>query len=170
MIKGFGSAALNGSGDGILIGPTSGNVNFRISDTILSGNYSNGIHVAPSIFGGAQGTGSAVGIITRVQVTGSHLNGVAVVGDYTTGKVAANLSQTDSSNNIGLGPNGTGSTGFFVSNGSLYLTRSMATNNGVGLAVVSNAKAYTYGDNAINGNFGGPGSDVLGTLTPSSPK
>jgi hypothetical protein len=159
-IKGFGAPAPGGNaGNGILIDPPSGAVNFTISDTLLSGNSYSGIYVFPSVNFGSGSTATIFGTLTRVEAVNNQLYGVAVSGGNTSGTVSVIANQVNASENV--------FSGFLQGVGNLYLSRSTATGNGwghFGAGVVNNGGVYTYGDNSINGNA----TDVSGgAMTPA---
>jgi len=148
---GISDTVLSGNVIGVLVNPSSGNVRFTISDTVISGNSYYGVSVFPSLANNASGaTASVNGTITRVEVSRNE-NGLYVSGGATNGKLTITANQVNASENVG--------SGFNVYEASLYLTRTTATGNGYG--VYNNGVAYSYGDNAINGNA----NDLYGGLS-----
>ncbi len=152
-IKGFGNAQANYRFNvgpiGIFINPSSGTLNFTISDTVVSGNNGTGIYVfpAPAPNSPSAATATIFGSLTRVEAVNNKNVGVAVIGTGNTGTVSVIANQVNASEN--------GVCGFGANTANLYLTRSTATGNGWGnngFGVCNSGTVYSYGDNAINGN------------------
>jgi len=133
-VKGFGAGLPNGNG--IFIQPGSGALTLDISDTLSTGNARAGILIS------AAGTAGIRASLTRDQANGNQY-GVYLVDAGGSQTVVAN--QVTASNNT--------NTGFVAvaGDGSLYLTRCVASGNPT--AGVSSSKiVYSAGDNAIYGN------------------
>ena len=146
-IKGFAGNAF--TGDGILFHPVAGTPLLTVTDSVLSGNANAGVAVLVPSTGVA--TPHVSSTLTRVDAV-NNLFGVEV-GGATNDLVTLNATEVNVSGNY---------YGFtVVSGGALYLSRSTATGNNYGV-LIDSAKAYSYGDNAINGNIG---TDVAGALT-----
>jgi hypothetical protein len=167
------------SGFGILIQPSSGTVEFVITDTKVSNNVNAGIGYLPS------GSPNTRGVIDRV-VASSNLVGINVATTGSSGDVmlaAISNSITSNNDNVGIyvtnNPSGTfllsidnisatgNATGISAANTStVLLGRSVITGNNIG---VENGTAtfFTYKDNRISGNYSGTdidGSPLNGTV------
>jgi hypothetical protein len=140
-ITGFG-AQTSGNGNGIAVHPSSGTVSFSISDTIVTESSGSGIFVFPS-------SATVSGTLTRVEASGNEYGVTMTPNPPATATVIAD--QVTARGNY---------LGFYTNvGGFIYLTRSTATGNQVG--VLGASKFYTYGDNSINGN----GVDVQNPMT-----
>ncbi len=127
---GFGS-----TGNGVLIQPSTGPVSFVISDSIFADNAYTGIYATPS-------GGTLHGTVTRVAATTNH-HGMQAVSAGAPVTVFANQVNASENSNVGFVTSGAAS--------NLYLTRSMAANNAIGVSILGGT-AFTYSDNAINNN------------------
>jgi hypothetical protein len=132
------------SGNGILIQPTSSQVNFAITNSIFANNGNDGIlYFSPS------GAAGANGVVDHVTGTG-NFDGIAVISGTGGGTVTA-ISNSNFSNN--------GDDGIFVSNGTGLLTMSIDTVSAVGNSVSGIAAAGTpnvlLGRSVITGNMTG---------------
>ena len=163
------------TGNGILIQPTSGQVNFAITNSIFANNGNAGILYFPP--SGA----SANGVVDHVTGTG-NFDGIAVISG--TGGTVTAISNSNFSNN--------GDDGIFVSNGTGLLTmsidtvsavsnsvsgvaasgtpnvllgRSVITGNGTGVDNGTSNTFFTYKDNRISGN----GTDISSPLNTTVP-
>ena len=168
----------NHTGAGIDFHP-SGNSNLSVSNTLVADNGGSGIFVQPA--GGSDVTVKAV--FNRVEAYNNSTQGINVNGLSTTGRVNATVADSVAAGN--------GTVGFFVISDagraatSLMVVRSVAANNGFGLAaqgvpatlrvgqstVTGNTTTFftlggaglsSYGDNNIAGN--GDGDPALGTI------
>jgi hypothetical protein len=168
------------SGNGIMIAPTSGTIDFTIVNTVALNNASAGIHYLP-----ASGSAAATGAIDHVTVANNAIGMAVDLSGASGGSAAVTISNSVANNNTADGvvtasatgtvsvtvdrdevsSNGTGvSVG---ANTSLLLSRSViATNSAYG---ISNAgSAASSGDNRISGNGS---SNVFGTaLTSAAPQ
>ena len=166
----------NGLGNGIFVGPTSGNPTITISNTTTSGNDYAGLFVdvppgsaanvkltadrmlaTHNTFGiyvrnrNNPSTAALVATVSNSVVSENTLSGVSTQGYG--GQVIVNVDSTVLSNN-GSGSYANGPTA------KMYLGRSVATGNGTGIA--NNAGTlYSYKNNQIDGNT----TDVSGTVT-----
>jgi hypothetical protein len=166
------------SGNGILIAPTSGTIDFTVVDTIAVNNGNVGVQYSP-----ASGTPTATGAIDHVVATNNTGSGIAVT--VSGGSVAVSISNSVASNNgsSGIVTNsnpGTitvtadndeisnNGTGLSVTSGTVLLSRSVITENSI-YGVSNSGTVETFQDNRIylNGNnnavFGNP-------LTPAAPQ
>ena len=157
-ISGFGSASANSGngGGGILINPASGKLTLTISDTLASNNRARGIWISPSVANfGFGSTAVVTGTLIRDEAVG---NGAGVEVSFEgTGHVSILANQVNSSENTLFG------FGVFNANSQLLLTRSTATGNGGAGVLIGNGFAFTYGDNALDGNISGAVSGTLST-------
>jgi hypothetical protein len=168
----------NGTGNGILIAPTSGPVNFFISNTTTSANGFGGIYYMPP-GGGA----NANGVIDNVMAT-DNLNGIAVNTAGTSGALALTISKSTTSNNsysgmlfnpIGGAITVTVDSSYSDNNGNgiivtgaaaLFLNRSVVASNKVN-GIINNTTSnsvYSYLNNRINSNT----TDISGTALNTS--
>jgi hypothetical protein len=164
LVQNFAFDGFSGStGNGILIAPTSGTVNFIIKNTIASNNGVYGIQYLPP-----SGSPNANGIIDHV-IAEANPNGI-VVGNTTGGRTVAAITNTTVKANsvVGLLANGSGNLTVsidnvsavgngigIVGNGTLtaLLGRSVITGNGTGVQnSTSSHTFYTYNNNSINRN------------------
>jgi hypothetical protein len=166
------------SGNGILIAPTSGTIDFTVVDTIAVNNGNVGVQYSP-----ASGTPTATGAIDHVVATNNTGSGIAVT--VSGGSVAVSISNSVASNNgsSGIVTNSNpgiitvtadndeisnNGTGLSVTSGTVLLSRSVITENST-YGVSNSGTVGTFQDNRIylNGNnnaiFGNP-------LTPASPQ
>jgi hypothetical protein len=160
-----------GTGNGILIQPTSGTVNFAITNTTISNNIGGGISYDPP-----SGAPSANGIIDHVNTSGNGY-GILMEPSLTTGgSTIATISNTIMNSNavdgiqVAAGPgalklsidnasiSSNGGHGILLAAGSILLGRSVITGNATGVSNGTNT-FYTYKDNRINLN----GTDISGT-------
>jgi hypothetical protein len=164
------------TGNGILIQPSSGSVNFLISNVIASDNAFVGVYFLPP-----SGAPSANGVITRVTAVNDEFGVVLNTVSATGGSVGAVVSDTIASNNaaggifVGNGGGGalTASIDGAIANGNpnygilaqhsptVLLGRSVFTSNSQGVVNQTSPNGfYSYGDNRINGNA----TDILGAF------
>ena len=171
----------NTNGNGILLQPTSGTLDFTITNTTASNNANAGINYYPP-----SGSPNANGVIDHVIANGNVegigiqttsasggttvvtvSNSIASYNDSGTGIVVQNGSSapvTASIDNVIASSENTGV--FAQGTANVLLGRSVITNNvtyGV-LNLTSPNTFYTYGDNRINSN----GTDIGGTTPLSS--
>ncbi|SRR5579883_572080 len=160
------------TGNGILIQPTSGPMNFLISNVIVSDNSYVGVYFLPT-----SGTPSVTGAIDHVIATNSSY-GIEL--DPAVGSLTAAISNTVASNNfgrgIGVSPTTSGRVVVSIDNSTISgnetsgvyaggaaivrMGRTVSSSNGFGVYnSTSGNTLYTYGDNRINDN----GTDVAGT-------
>ena len=164
------------SGNGILIQPTSSQVNFAITNSIFANNDNVGIlYFAPS------GAANVNGVVDHVTGTG-NFDGIAVISG--TGSTVTAISNSNFSNNSDDGifvSNGTGpltmsiDTVSAVSNSvngiaasgtpNVLLGRSVITGNGTGVENGTTNTFFTYKDNRISGN----GTDISSALNTTVP-
>jgi hypothetical protein len=161
----------NGNGIGILIEPSSGPVDFAITNTIVSNNDEYGIDYSPP-----SGSFNANGVIDHVVATGNAYGIILYPANTTGGMLTAAITNSVvSNNNIGIyTQNGPGALTVSIDNagisGNSYgiyalttsdmlLGRSVITGNTTGLYNDTSPNTiYTYGDNRINLN----GTDING--------
>jgi hypothetical protein len=177
VVQNFASDGSNiTTGNGILIQPTSSQVNFTITNSIFANNDNDGIlYFAPS------GAAIVNGVVDHVTGTG-NFDGIAVISG--TGGTVTAISNSNFSNN--------GDDGIFVSNGTGPLTmsidtvsavsnsvtgiaasgtpnvllgRSVITGNGIGVDNTTSNTFFTYKDNRISGN----GTDISSALNTTVP-
>jgi hypothetical protein len=177
VVQNFASDGSNiTNGNGILIQPTSSQVNFTITNSIFVNNDNDGILYFPP-----SGSASANGVVDHVTGTG-NFDGIAVISG--TGGTVTAISNSNFSNN--------GDDGIFVSNGTGLLTmsidtvsavsnsvsgiaasgtpnvllgRSVITGNGTGVDNTTSNTFFTYKDNRISGN----GTDISSPLNTTVP-
>jgi hypothetical protein len=161
------------SGEGIIIAPTSGTVNFTITNTTAANNQFTGIAYFPQ-----SGSANANGVIDHV-VADANETGIYVDTSNSTGTTAVTISNSITSNNSDYGIRATGSLTLSIDNVSVsenlfgieaygtanvLLGRSVITANGTGvLNDTSPNTFYSYGNNQINGNT----TDGYTSLNPS---
>jgi large repetitive protein len=160
------------SGNGIMIAPTFGTIDFTIVNTIAVNNGSAGIHYLP-----ASGLAAAIGAIDRVTAT-NNVIGIAVdLSAASGGSAAVTISNSVANNNSSDGIVTASATGTVI----VTVDRDQISGNGTGVGVGANttvllsrsviAKNTTYGisnsgtagssaDNRIAGNGS---SDIHGT-------
>jgi hypothetical protein len=173
-----------GTGIGIAIEPSSGTVDYVITNTVVVDNQYAGIFYVPM-----SGTPGGYGVIDHVVATG-NFNGIAVnTANTTGGATVAAISNSVASNNSGDGiyvQNGSGTTTVSIDNadissnaeagiqaisGKVLLGRSVITGN-LSFGVYNQTSPntfYTYGNNQINlnGNGSGGTQDINGALNTS---
>jgi hypothetical protein len=156
------------TGNGILIPPTSGSLNFIVSDTIAADNGYDGILYFPP-----SGNANVKGVIDHATTTNNNNYGIEIEPvNATGGTVDVTISKSTASNNSswGMAFNSSSSTltvtvdSSYASNNAagiygggtanILLRRSVVTaNGGYGIYnVTSPSTFYTYGDNSINKN------------------
>src|SRR4029077_14681801 len=102
-----------GTGNGILIAPTSGPVTFVITNTTVANNTRNGIYYFP-----LSGSFSADGVIDRV-VAATNGNGIGITTNFVTGGTTVvavsnsimSANSVSANNGSGIEANNTGSGG-----------------------------------------------------------
>jgi hypothetical protein len=165
------------TGNGILMQPTSGTLDFTITNTTASNNGNAGINYNPP-----SGSPSANGVIDHVVANTNQFGINVYAGNATAGTTVVAVSNSNASNNSNKGidaDNGSSGLATKVSidnvsasgnvtagvaafdTANVLLGRSVITGNGNG--VVNNTQPntfYTYGDNRINLNTG---SEIAGT-------
>jgi hypothetical protein len=153
-----------GDGDAILIAPTSGPVDFVITNSTISNSSHDGIAYSPP-----HGSFSANGIIDHVTATGNGENGIDITTiNATGGTVVIAISNSIASNNSPSGSSG----GIYMDNGPVTLTVSIdntsATGNGIGIEangttqVLLSRSVITGNGNGVN-NATSPNSTPLAT-------
>ena len=170
------------TGNGILMQPTSGTLDFAITNTTASNNSGAGISYNP-----ASGSPSAKGVIDHAIATANSIGIWFITAGTTGGATAASISNSITSNNVtGVSvENQTGSGTIKVSLDNLtvssntnygvdaegtpnvLLSRSVITNNGTGANNQTSPNTfYTYGNNQINlnGNDSGGTQDISSAL------
>ena len=165
------------SGNGIMIAPTSGTINFTIVKTVALNNGSAGIHYLP-----ASGSATATGAIDHV-IAGGNAIGIAVdLSAASGGSAAVNISNSVANNNTSDGIVTASASGTV----SATMDRDEISNNAIGVSIGTNtsvllsrsviAKNTMYGisnsgtagsvlDNRISGN--GNSNAVNGTALAS---
>ena len=157
----------NRTGNGILIQPASGAVNFVITNTIAANNGLEGISYLPQ-----SGSANANGVIDHVTVTNNNASGISVFTPVTTGITAVAISNSVSSNNSAEGifiSGGSGpltvsidnaaisnnQTGIFAQDGTVFLGRSTVTHN-TSANVVNSAGItfFSYKNNQFDQSIG----------------
>jgi hypothetical protein len=166
------------TGNGILIQPTSGTVNFTITDSVVTNNGQAGIFYRP------QGTPNANGVVDNVTATGNQYGISFNTNSSTTGATLMAVSNSVLSNNKVDGlfsSNGAGQSltvsidhVSIVGNGSIgidaettsavILGRSVITGNVIGVKNNTPNTFFTYQDNRI---FGDTTTDISSPLNPS---
>ncbi len=161
------------AGNGILMQPTSGTLNFTITNTTATNNENGGIYYFPP-----SGSASATGVIDHVVATSNGRGFAAETNLASGGSVAIAISNSIASANSVYGlfaQNGAGtltvsidnvsindntSYGIFaVSTTKVLLGRSVVTGNGIGIQNNTSPNTlFTYKDNRINLN----GTDLAG--------
>jgi hypothetical protein len=131
------------TGNGILLAPTSGTVNFAITNTTVSNNAFVGVYYLPP-----SGSPTAHGIIDRVTATANQ-SGISVyTGSASGGTTSVVLSNSIASNNSGSGVS--------VGNGSAPVVLSIYNvtiggNGGYGILAIGTAKVL-LGHSVLKGN------------------
>jgi hypothetical protein len=154
------------TGNGILLQPTTGTVDFTITNTIVLNNaYAGILYLAPS------GSASVNGVIDRVTATGNQY-GIALNTSSATGATIAAISNSVASHNTNTGiygQNGSGAFKLSIDNSQLssdgsaaiqafntanvLLGRSVIMGNAVGVHNTTSPNTFfTYKDNRINLN------------------
>ena len=168
------------TGNGILMQPTSGAINFVITNTIASNNAYVGIYYVPP-----SGSAQANGVMDHVVATNNDY-GIAINTSSGGGSTTVAISNGIASNNS----NNPFSTGIYFQNGSAALAISIdntgISNNSFGIQALNKANAtlgrsvitansigienatspntfYSYQDNRINGNGTSSADDIGGT-------
>ncbi len=166
----------NFAGVGIVISPNTSS-SFSVSNTIASNNGANGTFVEPT------GTAVVKGVLSKVTANNNNLDGIIVIGSFTTG-ASLNVTVVDSeaSNNGNRGVIAVSASGhpapavmlrnvvasnngiglFASTNAILRIVHSVVTGNGNGLNTFGGGILDSYGDNDIDGNT----FDNTGVLTP----
>ena len=176
VVQNFATDGSITSGNGILIQPTSSQVNFTITNSIFANNGNVGI-----LYISSGGSASANGVVDHVTGTG-NFDGIAVISG--TGSTVTAISNSNFSNNSDDGifvSNGTGpltmsiDTVSAVSNSvngiaasgtpNVLLGRSVITGNGTGVENGTTNTFFTYKDNRISGN----GTDISSALNTTVP-
>ena len=163
------------TGDGILIAPTSGTVNFAVTNTIASNNSGIGVY-----YDALSGSPSAHGVIDHV-TTVTNNEGIAFTTDTTGATLVAAVTDSVASNNIiGISVSPTGSmtvsiddvytsgndTGISADNNPVVLlNRSVIQGNRIGIDNETGNTFYTYGNNAIDFNQTSNIINPLNTVT-----
>jgi hypothetical protein len=176
------NGSYQGTGNGILIAPTSGSMNFVISNAIASDNGTAGIAYLPP-----SGGANANGVIDHVLAINNEQFGINLNTYYVSGGVRAiTISNSTASNNsYGIyissqsSQNSVTATvdssymsnnqyGVLGENAVILLSRSVITSNSFfGALNDTSSTFYTYGDNRINKN----GTDIgNAALTPYTPQ
>ena len=154
------------TGNGILLQPTSGTVDFTITNTIVANNGDSGIFYFPP-----SGTATANGAIDHVVATGNAVFGIAVDTETGGSSTMAVISNSVANNNGNTGifaANGAGAITVSIDNASVsgnsngitgtnttkvLLGRSVVTANGTGVSNGTSPNTFfTYKDNRINLN------------------
>ena len=176
VVQNFASDGSNiTNGNGILIQPTSSQVNFTITNSIFVNNDNDGILYFPP-----SGSASANGVVDHVTGTG-NFDGIDVISG--TGSTVTAISNSNFSNNSddGIFVSNTGpltmsiDTVSAVSNSvngiaasgtpNVLLGRSVITGNGTGVDNTTSNTFFTYKDNRISGN----GTDISSPLNTTVP-
>jgi hypothetical protein len=169
------------TGDGILIQPTSGTINFVISDTVILNNAFIGIFYYPpsgsptanGVIDHVTAEGNAFGIsISQVSMTGGSsviaISNTTLSANSSTGLQANNGSTTPltlSIDNVSAIGNAVDGISVFDTTEAL-LGRSVITGNGTGIDNSTSPNTfYTYKDNRINKNGTNISSALNTTLT-----
>jgi hypothetical protein len=168
-----------GTGNGILIAPTSNTVDFTIVNTIAVNNQLAGIAYLPT-----SGSATATGTIDHVVATNNSSDGIVVsLLQASGGSAAVNISNSVASNNGVIGISAAAGSGtvtatidndqmsnnqYGVGNQSatVVLSRSVITKNSVA-SVNNTGTVDTYGDNRIEANANS--NAVLGAALTSVP-
>jgi Right handed beta helix region len=131
----------NHTGNGISFFPSASS-NLSVSNTLVADNGQNGISVIPS------GSGTVKAVFTRVEAYNNSFSGIFVNGQGSTGTVNATAADSVAGNNS--------SAGFRVNSASaatsLLLDRSVAVNNGTGLAANGATATLRVGQSTVTGN------------------
>jgi hypothetical protein len=132
----------NHTGSGIELRP-SGNSHLAVSSTLVADNGQSGVFVQPT------GSGAVKLAMKRVEAYNNSVNGFIVDGSLMSGNgIDATISDS-----VSAGSNGTGFKA--VSRTNLAVTRSIAANNGTGVASVSTASTFPFlviSESTITGN------------------
>jgi hypothetical protein len=158
--------------DGIDFAPNSSNqIQFFISNTLVSDNGSTGVYIAPS------GSGTTTGVLDHVQIENNATDGLTVISNSTqTINVTVSDSVSAKNGNDGIAADSFGGTtvqvmvrNCTVANNSangleanstapgaiLRVTRSTVTGNGVAWSAAASGVVSSYADNNIDGNSSG---------------
>jgi hypothetical protein len=175
-----------GNADGVFISPNGPSV-FSISETIVSDNANNGVHVSLS----RAGSSTTIGVVTGAQFANNGNVGLFLdgAGSGVNGSLTVSAVGTVASNN-GTGfeafAGGTATAtlalrndtatnntndGIFTGRASsgtttVRVAHSVITNNAIGLDVGAGVTVFSYVDNNIDGNA----TNVSGSLTPAAEK
>jgi hypothetical protein len=165
------------TGNGIMIAPTTGTLDFTIVNTVALNNASAGIHYLP-----ASGSATATGAIDHVTAANNAIGMAVDLSAASAGSAAVTISNSVANNNTGDGVVTASAAGTVT----VTADRDEISSNGTGVAVGTNttvlfsrsviAKNSTYGisnagtastsqDNRISGN--GNGNVVNGTALTS---
>jgi hypothetical protein len=153
------------TGNGILIQPTSGPVDFVITDTFVVGNGFDGIQYSPP-----SGSPNVNGTIDNVTAASNGFFGIGITPVHTSGgaTVVSISNSTVSSNAEGIAAENVGVAvsidnvtvadnsqyGIFETGGAtVLLGRSVITGNGTGIQNMTPNAFNTYDDNRINKNI-----------------
>ena len=171
-----GSGSANGIG--IWLQPTSGTINFVITNTIVSDNGFIGIFYLPP----SGSTVTAALAMDHVVTINNSSGGISADSFFTSGSTTVAISNSIANyNSVGIGVSngsapiaasidntsiiGNGAIGLYLlGTPKLYLGRSVITANGTGVQNnTSPNSVYSYQNNSINGNGTGTADDVAGS-------
>jgi hypothetical protein len=163
----------SGTGNGIIMLPTSGGHNIVITNTSASHNQGAGVYYSP-----VSGTATVGIVIDHVNATN---NGYGIALSNSGGATSASISNSIGSDNANFGylfanvtvsldlsyASGNQGGGVTVNSATtLALGRSVIMTNGIGIDISPGGTVNSYKDNRIAGN----GTPVSGTLTPVNPQ
>jgi hypothetical protein len=168
------------SGNGIMIAPTSGTIDFTIVNTIALNNGSAGVHYLPT-----SGSAMAIGAIDHVTAANNTIGMAVDLSAASAGSAAVTISNSIANNNTGDGivtasaagtvtvtadrdevsSNGTGVG--VGANTTVLLSRSVIAQNSA-YGISNSGIAASSGDNRISGN--GNGNVINGTALTSVPQ
>jgi hypothetical protein len=132
-----------GSGNGILLQPTSGGLSLIITNTLLSRNGNVGLYYGPP-------TGSTVvafGVIDHVVATDNHI-GIWIDGQESSGATTVAISDSVVSNNPGIGIDISFAT-------EVSVDGSKMSGNGFGISAIGFSVVVYLGHSVITGNTNG---------------
>lgn len=182
VLQDFVDNGTNGTGNGIIIEPTAGPLNFVITNTTVANNTHRGIfyfpqggsfsadgvidHVvsAANNYGVDIATNFVTGGTTAVAISNSIVTAISTVGVHIINNGSATLKVSIDNVNVS-GNSGTGISADFTAN--VLLGRSVVTGNGTGVNNSTSPNTfYTYQNNQIDLNLADTSGTALNTTKP----
>lgn len=170
------NCTIRGTGNGIRFSPsTVGISELYVSDTVISKGPGDGLAVVPT------GNAYAKVMIERVRVENTGSDGIMF--DGTSGAINATVRDSVASGNSASGITiagnaghplnvmlksaasiNNGNTGIVANGGQIRMGDSTVSGNNLGLSIGSGSLILSYGNNQVNGNFGGGDGAMSGPV------